>query len=151
MGPLAANSSPAASQCWVLQNRARTYTRAKPAPGRFFWLPGCAVGWLSPVFAGTYKGGLRVRHILLRLLPCMDCIAARSLGSVTASACNHLLQFWERNASYVKIFLEYLKIALQVWTIPIVCARKSKPGRPRRRRYANQVSFIPGCQLQETL
>jgi len=35
-----------------------------------FWLPGCAVGWLSPAAAGTYKGGLRVRHIL-RLLPCM--------------------------------------------------------------------------------
>jgi len=28
-----------------------------------FGCPDCAVGWLSPLVAGTYKGELRVRHI----------------------------------------------------------------------------------------
>jgi len=82
---LAANSSPAASQHIFYGNRpglmpdsyrclgidflsvaesARAYSGLIPVPVAIpFWLPGCAVGWLSPAVAVTYKGELRVRHI----------------------------------------------------------------------------------------
>jgi len=37
---------------WVLQNRTRAYSGLIPVPVAIpFWLPGCAVGWLSPTTA----------------------------------------------------------------------------------------------------